>query len=204
MLQRLLEQRRALTVYVTEEDDNVKLPTANQWHIIEKTTILLNQFADLTKQVCREDACVSYVIPAVAALTHFLKLPDTALEVTGVNTMRSELIKALTKRFGELQTNMTYAIATALDPRYKLNYFTMQQRASVKTELLKLLPKPVANTSTQSEDISNDKIDTSENEPPSKKLCGYWECFELAAKNAVEETVHGDDDEGSSVARAGL
>lgn len=203
MLQRILDQRRALTLYVTEEDDcNITLPSANQWQLIEKTTLLLNQFADLTKQVCRDDACVSHVIPAVAALTRFLQLPETAVEVTGLNTMRTELIKVLRKRFAGLHTNMIYAIATAVDPRYKLKYFTNQERSKVTAELLQLLPKPAASTSTHSDNVSNDS--TTDNEPAAKKICGYQDCFELAAIDGVDqENTVDDDDEGSGDAVAG-
>lgn len=51
-------------------------------------------------------------------------------------------------------------------------------------------------TSTPSDDVN--AIDDA---TPAKKICGYWECFELAAMEAVDETVDDDDeDEGSSVA----
>ena len=58
MLERVLEQRRVLVVHETETTENVKLPTANQWQVIEKSTVMLRQFARLTEQSCRADASI--------------------------------------------------------------------------------------------------------------------------------------------------
>ena len=175
MLERLAEQKRAITVFASESTAGAfSLPTVHQWQLIEKILILLRQFAQLTADACRADTSISYVIPAVAATKFFLKSEESAVSTAGVNTMRSELLKALCVRFDSTLDEMNFLLPTSLDPRYKMKYFTRETVTHLKTEIADLCPPPPAPPGTSLE---------SSLEPPAKKqkLEGFWDCFELVA-----------------------
>jgi hypothetical protein len=177
MLERVLEQRRAIIVYGSDENDkNVKLPTANQWQVIEKMVVLLRQFARLTESSCRGDASISSVLPSLAALNYFLSTDETIASMSGVNTMRSELVSALENRFRGWRDTLLFTIATALDPRHKLRFFNCNESLVVKKAILQLLPKPIVPES------ETDVITDDDAPPPAKKaILGYWDCYDLAS-----------------------
>ncbi len=177
MLERVLEQRRALVVYDTENTDSVKLPTASQWQTIEKMVAILRQFAILTEQSCRADASIYSVIPSLAALIYFLSSDEMIASMSGVNTMRAELVTTLKNRFKGLHENVLYSVATALDPRHKLRFFNAQESAAVTEHILKCLPKPTVPLTD-----SHDDSDTLRPPPTKKMVTGYWDCYELASQ----------------------
>jgi len=187
MLERVLEQRRVLVVYETETTDSVKLPTANQWKVIEKTTVMLRQYARLTEQSCRADASISSVIPSLAALRYFLDSDEMITGMSGVNAMRAELVTALKNRFKTLNDNVLFSVATALDSRHKLRFFNAQESAAVTEHVLKCLPKPNV-------PLSQDESSTSP--PPTKKIvAGYWDCYDLASQvnQCASQDMHEDN-----------
>lgn len=186
MLERLVEQRRALTVYASEsEDKRLTLPTPNQWQLMESACILLKQFAQLTLDVCRSDASISYAIPALAAITCFLKSQsETDIQSTaGANTMRAELVKALEKRFGSIHTNAYYVVATGLDPRFKLRYFTVEAVEFCKSEIAKMVPQPPPVPP------PTVVVASSDNTPSVKraKVCSFRDCFEMATVSTTAD-----------------
>jgi len=68
MLQRLLEQRRAVTLYCAEKGAATNLDP-EQWAIIETLVQLLMPFEEITRDVSNTRASISLVIPAVKATT---------------------------------------------------------------------------------------------------------------------------------------
>ncbi|KAK7929216.1 hypothetical protein WMY93_005611 [Mugilogobius chulae] len=100
MLQSLLEQKRALSVFAAERTLPAAL-TAYQWELMSKVADVLSPFEELTKVVSRETATAADVIPAI----------------TG--TMKRTLLDAVEKRFADVETEPLFYIATLLDPRYK-------------------------------------------------------------------------------------
>ena len=105
MLTWFLEQKRSITLYMSESEmsSNLTLPTKHQWLLVEK--VVLDQFAVMTKIISSASTHISYVILSLAALICFLEtygLPgsaNSAENMAGIRTMRSELVKALVKRF---------------------------------------------------------------------------------------------------------
>lgn len=61
MLQSLLEQKQALSVYAAERTLPATL-TAHQWELMMKTADVLAPFEELTREVGRETASVADVI----------------------------------------------------------------------------------------------------------------------------------------------
>ncbi|XP_036950720.1 zinc finger BED domain-containing protein 4-like [Acanthopagrus latus] len=64
MLQSLLEQKRALSVYAAERTLPATL-TAHQWELMAKTAEVLVPFEELTRDVSRETASAADVLPAI-------------------------------------------------------------------------------------------------------------------------------------------
>jgi zinc finger BED domain-containing protein 4 len=177
MLQRLNEQRQALTVYAGEVSQCPPLPSSNQWSLIEKANSLLDQFSTLTKDFSYANACNSSVIPTLAALPVFLMSDETVAKSSGLNTMRQELVTAMKTRFQHVYATNHYVIATALDPRYKFKYFTSTSLSFATPEILKMICTPSQHppASTSSDD------QYAEGEPPEKQpVRGYWDCFSLS------------------------
>ncbi|XP_065150533.1 zinc finger BED domain-containing protein 4-like [Paramisgurnus dabryanus] len=126
MIQSLLEQKRVLCAYIADHDLPSTL-TANQWALLEKTSIVLAPFEELTRKVSSSTASTADVIPAVTVLKRILAKEGDA--DTGIKTMKKTLLQAVNKRFDTVEDEPLYALATLLDPRYKDRYFTSAQSA---------------------------------------------------------------------------
>ena len=69
MLQRMLEQKRALTIYYSEyELGGYSCPTADQWNIVANVIETLLPIEEVTLEVSHYDSSVSSVIPCVRVL----------------------------------------------------------------------------------------------------------------------------------------
>ena len=115
MLKSLVEQKRALCSYAADYDDLPPLFTANQWKLVENTITLLEPFEELTKSISYAHASAADVIPAVKALTRLLE--KTVETDQGVKTAKATLLEAVKKRFGHIESEELYTLATILDPR---------------------------------------------------------------------------------------
>ncbi|KAK7898583.1 hypothetical protein WMY93_019436 [Mugilogobius chulae] len=121
MLQSLLEQKRALSVFAAERTLPAAL-TAYQWELMSKVADVLSPFEELTKVVSRETATAADVIPAITVLIRVLSRERD--EDQGIRTMKRTLLDAVEKRFADVETEPLFYIATLLDPRYKDGFFT--------------------------------------------------------------------------------
>ena len=197
MLTRFLEQKWPITLYVSESEtsSNLTLLTKHQWLLLVKVVLVLDQFAVMTKIISSASTHISYVIPSLAALICFLETDglhgsaNSAENTAGIRTMRSELVKALLKRFqtrptDDLHRKPAYAIATALDPRYKLNYFKGDVAEWCKSEIQKLMPRPA-----NDDGIPDKPVEENNNGPAEKcqKIGGFLDCFALAAVSSVAD-----------------
>ncbi|KAJ4945993.1 hypothetical protein JOQ06_023671, partial [Pogonophryne albipinna] len=131
MLQSILEQKRALSVYAADYSLPATL-TANQWTLMEKTAEVLAPFEELTRDVSNPTASAADVIPAITAL----KLSREKTTDQGVRTMKSTLLEAVETRFAEVEEEPLYSIATLVDPRYKDRFFTKSDNLRLATDNL--------------------------------------------------------------------
>ena len=67
MLQRLSEQRKALSLYSVEHSGIVML-TKSKLEVVERICAILKPFYDATLEISRDDTCISVVIPIVSLL----------------------------------------------------------------------------------------------------------------------------------------
>lgn len=179
MLERLQEQKDAVSLYAAEFGDITNL-TANQWMILQKTLNLLKPFETITKEVSSAKSIISVVLPMIATLKLYLSKPSE--HFSGVGTLKDTLLENLRKRFSSFENNENYTISTALDPRFKLAFFTKaeaqtgeqegQGSVEIKNQLIAL---------TEAVDTKlNEQIEmtvVSNNTEQVKCPSTFWDCF---------------------------
>lgn len=133
MLQSLLEQKRALSVFAGERTLPATL-TPSQWELIKKTADVLAPFEELTRDVSRETATAADLIPAITVLRRVLSREED--DDQGIKTMKRTLLEVVKKRFADVETEPLFYIATLLDPRYKDGFFTTSANLTLAKEHL--------------------------------------------------------------------
>nr|XP_039247688.1 zinc finger BED domain-containing protein 4-like [Styela clava] len=121
MLVRMLEQKHALIFYASKYG-HISMPDANDWEIGEKLIATLKPFDDITLEVSKATASISIIIPSVNVLKMLLE--SVGPSTRGIQTMRTELLDGLNRRFSSLYECRQVVIACLLDPRYKDRPFT--------------------------------------------------------------------------------
>lgn len=170
MLERLNEQKSAISLYAAEYGDINSL-TGNQWILLEKLLNLLQPFEAITKEVSSTKCSISVAIPMVKTLQ--LYLSKSGDNFSGVGTIKDVLVQNLDKRFASLENNENYVIATALDPRFKMAFFNKLNvdEQSVKRKLISLMEENNINFPVN-ETTPDVKIHDEIEKPPS-----FWDCF---------------------------
>ena len=133
MLQSLVAHKKALAAYAVE----YKLPAtlaAHQWALIENMLTILQPCEEMTRNISKATATTADVIPSVQALTRLLK--QNVPTDHGVKTTKETLLKAVQRRFGDIEEKPLYYLSTILDPRYKDRYFTLASKRQA-TEMLR-------------------------------------------------------------------
>lgn len=116
MIESLIAQKRTLSAYNAEYDLPATL-TANQWGLLEKASMVLAPFEEMTRKVSGSSTSVADVIPIVCVLKRVLIRENKADQ--GIKTMKSTLLDLVNRRFNEVESKLLYSVATLLDPRYK-------------------------------------------------------------------------------------
>ena len=70
MLERLYEQRRAVTMYTAEHE--IPTLTAYNWGLLQNIIRVLKPFEEITKPASSDRELISFVIPAVNTLNSYL------------------------------------------------------------------------------------------------------------------------------------
>ena len=124
LLNRLVEQRRAICLYDTDFELPERLNT-NEWQLAEKVVKLLEPMQRITKELSARKAVISEVIPFLEILkTELEEESDDAQEkFRGILSTKEELLESLQSRFGHVYKEDNYIIATLLDPRFKTSFY---------------------------------------------------------------------------------
>lgn len=184
MLQRLLEQKNALSLYATKFGEINNL-TATQWTVLEKLLNLLKPFEEITKQIASSRSLISEVIPIVTTLKLYLSKSG---DFFGVGTMKDTLLQNLEKRFASIQDKEHYSIATVLDPRFKLFFFNKDEAkdVEVKSKLTAIVRLRKASMKRVTESEQNISITI----PSSQTQNSLWACFnEIASQSQSEASM---------------
>ncbi|XP_029966352.1 zinc finger BED domain-containing protein 4-like [Salarias fasciatus] len=148
MLQRALEQKRALNIYAGEHG-GFACPTAYQWDIVSSLVETLIPIEEVTLEVSSNSASASCIIPSVAVLKMLLQ--DDGASTKGIGTLREAMRESLIKRFSKLEDLKPVVLACLLDPRYKNHAFSSAITLSKAKEWLKEEVESATKQSTQEE-----------------------------------------------------
>lgn len=186
--ERLLEQKRAVSLYIAEHDKLSNL-TPLQWNLMEQCISLFKPFEEITKITSSGLSCISEVIPHVATFMRYLQKEETTRKVPNLLHVLMSLKTEIEQRFQHLDDNPKYFLATLLDPRFKTSFFGIIQTEKARQKLLLEGLK----MSCSEEDSNSSEGDS----PPMKRRAGngatvvhetFWDCFnEVAQDNSQTE-----------------
>uniref|UniRef100_A0A672YBA6 BED-type domain-containing protein n=1 Tax=Sphaeramia orbicularis TaxID=375764 RepID=A0A672YBA6_9TELE len=128
MLQRMLEQRRALYLY-SGEHGGFSSPTAQQWDLVSNLIQTLLPIEEVTLQVSHSNSSTSCIIPCLTVLKMLLQ-DNEGPSTKGIVTLRQAMRESLEKRFSKLEDTKPVVLACLLDPRYKSHAFSFEQAAA--------------------------------------------------------------------------
>ena len=133
MLQAIAEQKMALAAYASEH--SIPQLTTNQLDIVGKIIALLAPIEEITKAISAESASsVSIVIPFVRMLVKTMERNDND---RGIQTMKTQMLTSLKRRFESSVQDEHLVLATVLDPRFKDKVFGNPGEKSSARELLR-------------------------------------------------------------------
>ncbi|XP_045466315.1 zinc finger BED domain-containing protein 4-like [Harmonia axyridis] len=183
MLERLLEQKEAITLYITNNDGLTNL-TYSEWELVKNILNILRPFEEITKTASKEQCCISEVIPLVVTLKEYLSKEGPIF--AGVGTMKNELLTSLERRLGEtiFQRENLY-VATFLDPRFKMNFFPKDTKGQILTcikNLIKRKYNTVAEVDLESSEDDNIPLSDLNKENT------FWGTFDSIASTSTETT----------------
>lgn len=93
MLECILEQKEAITLYISNNDGLTNL-TYSEWELAKSVLNILRPFEEIKKpQVTKEQCCISEVIPSVVTLTEYLSKEGPNFAHAG--TIKNELLTSL-------------------------------------------------------------------------------------------------------------
>ena len=120
----------------------------------------------ISKKLCLESTTASMIWPFAKTL---IRLLEQMKQDSGLQSMKATLVGSVKKRFEKYNSRSCIAVATLIDPRYKAAFFTNEQIASHKAEMLRLL-----------EDVHDNQ--EAEKASPPRKLRkteeSLWDCME--------------------------
>ncbi|XP_056144388.1 zinc finger BED domain-containing protein 4-like [Lampris incognitus] len=122
MLQRMLEQKRALTIYCGEHGGFAG-PNAHQWDLVSNLIETLLPIEEVTLQVSHSNSSASCIIPCLTVLKMLLQ-DDEGPSTKGIRTLRQAMRESLDKRFSKVEDTKTVVLTRLLDPCYKSHAFS--------------------------------------------------------------------------------
>ena len=117
MLERLVDQRTAITAASVKLDVPVELHTSH-WALAEKLVKVLRICEEATCEASGSYASSAVVIPIVNSILRAMVVSDAD---SGVTKMKRQMLVSLQTRYSGVESNKFYALATLLDPRTKIN-----------------------------------------------------------------------------------
>ncbi|XP_039676802.1 zinc finger BED domain-containing protein 4-like [Perca fluviatilis] len=138
MIKSLLKEKRPLCAYAADHNLPATL-SANEWGLLEKTVTVLEPFEELTRKISSANSTAADVIPAITVLTCLLAKENGT--DSGIKTMKSTLLQAVSRRFSSIESEPLYAVATLVNARYKDRFFMGETARRAKALLTQELEK---------------------------------------------------------------
>jgi len=130
MLQRILEQRKALVTYTV--DHSIASLSEYQWSMADKLSHLLKPFEEITRGASKRESTTSIIIPTVLTLKLFLSKALKSRSFSGIVTTIEELETSVKRRFDAYLEEKSLCLSTFLDPRFKLKCQKNGLESSIK------------------------------------------------------------------------
>ena len=124
MLQTIYEQKMALAAYATEHG-GITMLTPDQIELTRKLIAALEPVEEITKMISTDAASISVLIPLAKILQKSLGKHD---DDSGIQTMKTEMLTSLERRFDDIEDSKLLLIATCLDPRFKDKFFSSEAK----------------------------------------------------------------------------
>ncbi|CAF4878353.1 unnamed protein product [Pieris macdunnoughi] len=138
MMSRILKLKDSLVLYSGMHA--IPILTADEWLDLKKCITVLMPFEEITKELSSATATIASVIPLIYTLKNTLETEKNKEDTSdNFNLMITKMIQDINVRFQDIQNNKLYTIATYLDPRYKLKFFTEITKEQVQSEILEIL-----------------------------------------------------------------
>ncbi|KAL0861646.1 hypothetical protein ABMA27_009140 [Loxostege sticticalis] len=140
MLERFASLQEALRATIPNLNEDLPVIPLEEWNYLEKCAAILKPFEEITNELSSATATVASVIPLIYTLKNTLEA-EKIKEDTSENfkLMVTKMIHNISGRFQDIENNKIYTIATYLDPRYKLKFFTEITKEQVQSETLRIL-----------------------------------------------------------------
>lgn len=167
MLERLMEQKRAISVFTAENNFSHTL-SGNQWDLIDNTLKLLKPFEEITKAMSSSEAIISEILPTLKVLNTYLE-QETCF---GVGTMKEILINSLRIRFPEIELNNNFVLSTFMDPRFKSAFFDEPTKLYAMKEFRRIYDDDIENNhvETTADEIDDGTDDDADDLPLSSRI----------------------------------
>lgn len=168
MLERFLELITTIGAILLCRSDAPPMLTSSEIGCLREIVHLIQPFERQTKDICGQDyVTVSKVIPLVSCLRGMLENFSPTFEAA--ISLKTEIQKEVIKRFDKLEHCSSLALATALDPRFKLIHF---KDAMAKAKVLNYVNTYIKNMQTMN--LPTESSDESEKEEKPEREFYIW------------------------------
>ncbi|KAJ4939782.1 hypothetical protein JOQ06_029218, partial [Pogonophryne albipinna] len=154
MLQRALEQKRALSIYAGEHG-GFACPNSHQWDIVSNVVKTLIPKEEVTLEVSHNNSSASCIIPCLTVLKMLFQGEGPSTQ--DIRTLRQVMRESLVKRFSKLEETKIVVLACLLDPRYKNHVFSSDATLTKAKEWLKEDVTSQEEPAAAEEDISEEE-----------------------------------------------
>ena len=167
MMERLIEQKSAINVFLAENDCDIELLTCTDFKLMENLIRLLEPLEIATTELSGDKySSISLVIPILTQMHVTLK--GMKFDDVYSRKIRDDLYASIKNRFNTIEKDKIYRNSKLLDPRIKDTCFILEEnRINAKKELLEeVIVKAKQNSPSQKQ---LDKNIEAPLEPPAKK-----------------------------------
>ena len=181
MLNRMVEQRRAISLY----DADFGLPdklNSNEWQQAGKIIKLLEPVQRVTKELSAKEAMLSQVIPFIEILK--IELGSTDDDDRGIISTKEEMLKSLKSRFERVYLDNNCVIATQLDPRFKFTFYDATATKSAVQTFVELCEK--CEDLDEQDQMSKDCENTQGVQQDEQAARELVECVDSAEPSSIE------------------
>ncbi|KAF2886886.1 hypothetical protein ILUMI_19289 [Ignelater luminosus] len=193
MIERFLELVSTIGAILLCRSDAPPMLTSSEIGCLREIVQLIQPFERLTKEISGHNyVTVSKVIPLVSCLRGMLENFSPTFEAA--ISLKIEIQKEVIKRFDKLEHCSSLALATALDPRFKLIYF---KDATAKAKVLNYVNNCVKNMQTML--LPPESSDESEKEEKTEREIDIWSYHkQLTHDNMKNKTMDRDNRKAES------